>query len=305
VFASNGFSAEHDDPPTIFNHNMYIQTTNENIVVRSNIIADASSHGIQLRSGGVLEDNLFISNPISMLVGGGDNPVPGGVWVSVRRNMAMYGRGISSTLPRSFGLDGSNLREGVIADNIFYMSEIGYNGNVMTLSDQRSHGLTNLTVERNSVIDWHGTFAVGAPGPDQTYSNISIRNNFFNRDLTANDGNGNFNKSLIRVYQGYGPEVSVSDNQYRYYGMHNRPFEVGGADLTVDEWSSQVEPSGTYTALDTPPAGVGLDRYLAHIGRAGGMEEFVAAARARSRQNSDPAISPGAVYQWASQRLAD
>jgi hypothetical protein len=58
---------------TKFNHNMYIQGSapgqNTNVTVQKNISANASSHGVQLRPGGILYDNLFINNPISAWTG--------------------------------------------------------------------------------------------------------------------------------------------------------------------------------------------------------------------------------------------
>ena len=55
------------------NHNIYIARPGSDSVVRFNYIARASSHGIHLRNGGHLHDNLFVSNPINWQYGyGGD-----------------------------------------------------------------------------------------------------------------------------------------------------------------------------------------------------------------------------------------
>lgn len=55
-----------------FNHNIYMQTNNpgsEGILVRGNILARASAHGLQLRSGGRVTDNLFLQNSVNVNVG--------------------------------------------------------------------------------------------------------------------------------------------------------------------------------------------------------------------------------------------
>jgi uncharacterized protein YjdB len=71
-FDHNGHFTEYGDPPTIFDHNMYIQggTDSENtkVIVRHNISARASSHGLQLRPGGFAEGNVFLENGIAGFV---------------------------------------------------------------------------------------------------------------------------------------------------------------------------------------------------------------------------------------------
>ena len=55
-----------------FNHNVYMQVNNpdsDQIRVRGNILARASAHGIQMRSGGRATDNLFVQNSVNVNVG--------------------------------------------------------------------------------------------------------------------------------------------------------------------------------------------------------------------------------------------
>lgn len=59
----------------MYNHNVYVQyspfgATHE---VRGNFFTNASSHGIQMRSGGVAEDNFFGRNAIALLLGYGED----------------------------------------------------------------------------------------------------------------------------------------------------------------------------------------------------------------------------------------
>lgn len=64
----------HPDVPgakrTKFNHNLYLQDNCTFATeVRGNIITRASAHGLQLRSGGNVVDNLFVQNPLAMFTG--------------------------------------------------------------------------------------------------------------------------------------------------------------------------------------------------------------------------------------------
>ncbi|MDQ3076614.1 MAG: hypothetical protein M3Q63_00955, partial [bacterium] len=51
-----------------FDHNIYLQQSNKNVSVKGNIIARASSYGLQLRSGGIADNNLFLENPTTLLI---------------------------------------------------------------------------------------------------------------------------------------------------------------------------------------------------------------------------------------------
>lgn len=55
--------------PTRYNHNVYIQRSSRNVSISGSIMARGSSHGLQLRPGGVVEDCLFIQNNIAYFIG--------------------------------------------------------------------------------------------------------------------------------------------------------------------------------------------------------------------------------------------
>ncbi len=54
---------------TKFNHNLYIQNDCLNVTVKRSIISRGSAHGLQLRPGGVIEDNLFVGNALAFFTG--------------------------------------------------------------------------------------------------------------------------------------------------------------------------------------------------------------------------------------------
>ena len=73
LFDHNGWNEQIKNAgATMFNHNIYMATHNPNpekIIIRGNILARGSAHGLQLRSGGLVEDNLFVQNAINLNVG--------------------------------------------------------------------------------------------------------------------------------------------------------------------------------------------------------------------------------------------
>lgn len=52
-------------PPQMFNHNIYIQDSNSDVTLRDSIIMRGSLNGMQIRSGGFIEDNVMIANNVA------------------------------------------------------------------------------------------------------------------------------------------------------------------------------------------------------------------------------------------------
>ncbi len=79
-----------------FNHNLYVQYSNvAGGVFRGNIFARAAAHGLQARSGGVIERNLFVLNAIGFNFGGVSPPTDPDVMTFDNRgvqNVVLNGR---------------------------------------------------------------------------------------------------------------------------------------------------------------------------------------------------------------------
>jgi hypothetical protein len=130
----------------VFNHNIYINATSGQAILKGNIIARAASNGYQLRAGGVVEDNLLVANPIAGFVAGAKS--------LVRNNVVMEGSDIDISNPRGWGLqvvsgDGSLLEGNVIA----HVTSADPPGSIII----ESHS-TNTIVKNNIEYLW-------GPGP--------------------------------------------------------------------------------------------------------------------------------------------
>ncbi|MFV0291824.1 MAG: right-handed parallel beta-helix repeat-containing protein [Paracoccus sp. (in: a-proteobacteria)] len=64
-------SANSPQPPSMYSQNLYLQFDNKDVTVRDNILMRGSSFGVQVRSGGVIEDNAFIDNNAAVNTLGG------------------------------------------------------------------------------------------------------------------------------------------------------------------------------------------------------------------------------------------
>ncbi len=128
LFDHNGWDEQIEGAgATMYNHNIYMSTSNPNcdkIIVRGNIIARASAHGLQLRSGGLVEDNLFVQNAINLNVGYHKSASMPGAHGMVRNNVFQEVRLMDSTnveYPRTASVRGIGeiTIPSVIENNIF------------------------------------------------------------------------------------------------------------------------------------------------------------------------------------------
>lgn len=150
---------------TIYNHNAYLQWNNGlDVVFRRNIVTRASSHGIQLRSGGIIENNFFHKNPIEIFAGY-DTPVVGAT-AAIIANVILEGCDITPSLPRGWGITLKNLTSAVVDGNIV--------AHVKTPStNRRSVEIFPFCTYLNNIVhDWEpGKTSVGwgetlnTPGP--------------------------------------------------------------------------------------------------------------------------------------------
>src|SRR4030095_8354285 len=129
-----------------------------------NVIANASSHGLQARSGGRIENNVFLDNPVGMTFGvvTGAPVTPGGVSGVVNGTVFLGTRDISGE-KRGKGIEVGNTRPNiptVVSNNIFSQSNdaagsdfamlLSYGGDGSPNADEAA-GLNDITVQGNIV----------------------------------------------------------------------------------------------------------------------------------------------------------
>lgn len=166
VFDANGsISYSSDTTPDQFSHNVYINTeniTNAHDAV-GNFFLRASSHGLQFRRGGTVTDNVASDNPIGILFGGGNTPVPGGVAFASARNVVLNGTDIDSSNRRGTGFDFSNINSGTSVDDVAahdttlsaHPNAVGFNIGATA---------TGISFLRRITWDWTNPYNVDAGG---------------------------------------------------------------------------------------------------------------------------------------------
>ncbi|HEY9155446.1 MAG TPA: hypothetical protein VIM69_09965 [Opitutaceae bacterium] len=127
-----------------FNHNIYVQYDNQaGGIMRGNILAEGAAHGLQARSGGQVDRNLFVLNAVGLNVGGVDNPTDPNVLTYpnfAHNNVVLNGRlmsTINSDYPRTaavWGIEenefvpGASIDGNIVANRIDNGSNSAYDG---------------------------------------------------------------------------------------------------------------------------------------------------------------------------------
>ena len=168
---------------TIFNHNVYIHAECSNLTARGNIFSRSSSHGLQARPGGVVENNLFVRCPVSCSFGfvlGGSDPTIGGVGGSVHGNVMLEGNDIADK-PRGYGLQVGNIapsKGAQITNNLFIRNDSAQPyGVAIEMWGSNGLGINNTLVQGNVCFGYNA--GLSAEGTAAGFNSTNVRYNYF------------------------------------------------------------------------------------------------------------------------------
>jgi len=151
TFDRNGWNANVKGAQrTKFNHNLYIQYNCENVNMRRSIITRGSSHGLQLRSGGDIVDNLFVRNALACFVQLDPS--------MIIDNVVIEGDDIDSKEIRGQGITVNPTTEALVANNIVTrkIGRAGWMTGIQTAwtSDRQNIPSFNVQMHDNVVWNW-------------------------------------------------------------------------------------------------------------------------------------------------------
>ena len=195
--------------PTVFNRNVYINYNNGTVIFTGNISANSSSEGAQVRSGGIISDNLFVANSAGFSFGenpgttvgpNGPLPIPTVISTTAVGNIVLSSTDIQSSsgvLPRSDGIDIFNASgPGVQVTNNIVSHAVG--------SPVNQHGIllntnvTGISVTNNLIYD------VVNPIVDTGKDNVTYPNS------TATSGYVDPNRTVETYNASLGGPASIS-----------------------------------------------------------------------------------------------
>ncbi|HEX4796007.1 MAG TPA: right-handed parallel beta-helix repeat-containing protein [Humisphaera sp.] len=287
VFDHNGYNAAVPGAdPTWYNHDCYIASNNSNVTVDDNIFAEASGYGLQARSGGHVQDNLFLYDPVGMSFGlvNGASVTPGGVNGIVNGNVIEGGANIG-TIPLGEGMELGNTRAGyptVVSNNIFTQginrapAAITLQYGIGDTNADSAVGINDLTLQGNIIYNWYrgvhvdGGFTPGGTGL-RAFDGVRIQQNDFQLvggTAVAHDD---------PFYKG---QELWSDNRYSSADQ----IVNGKKDFSAEQWNQSEDAGGQVSDVAYADASRTVETYNLALGGAGTLADFLAQARAQSHQ---------------------
>ncbi len=279
---------------SVIPYNLYIQNDNTGVAVRGNISMRSASNGIQMRSGGVLDDNLFVDNAMGITFESkaGSN--------QIARNVVLSGKDIvrsgASTMLRGWGIElrGAGTNQSTdITNNIIAFNKSNWlvgqseGPRGIDLVGTDSAGLNNVTVENNVVYRWAWPLKLtlsAAPA-----GNVNIRNNTFYLGEPAGRPLAELAAPTLAALN---TKVSLSNNHYFDSG-DSRPlstwFKVtaGGAVAvnTAQSWANATKETG-FSIVEPDLSGPKtIEDYARSIGAGSTLADFAAEAREQQKGN--------------------
>lgn len=281
------------------NHNIYYSYSAANMVVRGNIISEGSSHGVLARSGGIIENNLFLRNAIGVAYGtaNGATSTAGGVTGRINGNVFVDGKGIGATRFGQ-GIEIGNIKSLQVANNIFTHDTAQAQPAIKliyanaTSNPSAVVGINNVTIENNITSGWRNAMAfdagltAGGSGM-KALNNLVIRNNDFQGSPSVIVRHANpFNSG----------EEKWSGNEYSSTNSGNNWFALPAGNTSIGGWQKAVEGGAVgvkHTFSDRTAA-----TYNATQGGTSTLDAFMAQADKQSGDNWRTAYTTPAIIAY-------
>jgi hypothetical protein len=234
---------------TIYNHNIYINTGAQGVVIRNNISTRGALRGILSRGGGVITGNFTAQN---VVMENGDIPdYPQGFGIQVKENNGDV-----------------TIDNNVIAHD---WSDFTYN----VFGIRIWNGLNSATVTNNIIYDWRRPFFYDTYGRN---TQLLVENNQFQIDDSFH---------AVIAHQGTRQVGTHNYENNKYYSPRNQPMWQGNAYLGWSNWQSfgGGEDNSTFQRQTYLDPNRTLGDYNALIGGSNSFDAFMNVAKNLTRGN--------------------
>lgn len=158
IFDHNGWKNRGIEPgkATVYNHNVYLMASSVCSTIKGNVFSRGAATGIQVRPGGIFEDNLVIESPMQItygLVNGGSidmQLIPKGVSGTIKNNTFINGVNLDSKQVRRGRSEISNAYGVIVTGNIYAHHESGPTyGEGFVVKGNMGLGIVDLVITDN------------------------------------------------------------------------------------------------------------------------------------------------------------
>lgn len=167
-------SASKPQAPSMYSHNLYIQFNNLDVTVRDTILMRGASYGMQLRSGGVIEDVVSIDNNASLATIGGNYGNAGyignySLFLDSLVTSAGHKKVAAHQGALSMGLDGGGRQTSMIGNIVAHLADPNNAAEIANKTVTHFAVKTNDSTFYNDTIvyNWAATAKALANNPNQ------------------------------------------------------------------------------------------------------------------------------------------
>jgi hypothetical protein len=276
----------------MLSHSIYIgEGSPSNNIIRNNIAHNGGRTNYNVRSGGLIENNLSIRGAQGITCGIGYAPTY--VTATVRHNVIIENRNNQNGQPLGFGMSFTKMQSLDVDSNLICNGSGGHDtrGIVMT-PDIRAGQIRNNTIYNwqptNSPYNWpiETIRLIGTPeGP------ISITNNTIQQHS---------NSFMVSFENAPAPgTVAVTGNRYHSARTDGKWFvKSAGQTLNYPEWHAFISDNSQLVQLSYPAPNRSIGGYHASIGGAANTTAFMTEARKQSKDFWRPQYTAAAVNNY-------
>lgn len=284
--------------PTPFRHNSYFHPDNSGLIFRGNIVARGAATGGGHRGGGIIDNNLYLSNVQNIQFGTHETTIPDAasyVTGEVKNNVVLGAR--VEDFDNGRGLSIAKAQNADIYHNII----AHFFGTSNYPSAIRIHeGFNNLDIFENIIYNWgnnqvpstNNQFATsrGIAILGTAMGNTTIRDNQIQHN---NDGG-----TCIDNSAGFS-NVSFEGQTYHSEVESNRWFAQNGAIQSYQDWLNQSGEVGSQAeAINyTDPQRL-MPQYMSLLGETGDLAEFCDLVRQQSKDNWNDNLTAATINCW-------
>ncbi|MGV6814033.1 MAG: hypothetical protein ACWA5W_03370 [Phycisphaerales bacterium] len=284
VFDHNGWNDTISGAePTVYNQNVYLQTSTTGTEFHGNLTARASGAGVQMRRGGNASHNLAYANPLGIRFGYGSLSWPDQAATGRLEQNVVLGGDLpnDSLLGSGTGVWFERAKDVIVEDNVVAQLDGGSVNWAYSF-----HGYAGGIEFLNNVSSEWG---VGIKLASQVDGDVRVEGNHLNTP-GAN--------RILEVWHMNG--VEFADNDLLGFGADDDAFFVEGDRLNFDEWASLENVDGDEMGQGAESTSRNLDQYAQMIGFSD-AQAFLEAARGQSRRNWDSRLTGRAASDWIRQ----
>ncbi len=282
VFDHNGWNPDVvGADPTLYNQNIYLQTSATDVEFHGNVTSRASGAGVQMRRGGHASRNLVYANPLGMRFGYMTIAWPAeAASGSLVENVILGGPLATDDISGSgIGVYIERASDAIFRDNVVAQLDGGSVNWAFTIVGNAR----DVLFDGNVVFDWG--MAIRSNTDTEGFVRV-VNNSWHAREASE----------LIKMDDPSG--YDFGNNSLSGFGQGEDLFRVGSSGFNFGEWSGQDYVDGDVLgSAQFPDPGRDLDSYARHLGLAD-AEAFLEAARGQSRANWDPALTGTAASSW-------